>query len=138
MQHTLAAVFDNRTSAQQAMDELTRCGFPRQDLSLKDSTNTGDQVPAGDREAVGERDESFGQSVLHFFSDLFGSQHADTHVYTEAVSRGNTVLTYVTDDQDKIERAADIIEAYGPVDIDEYESQWRASGWTGAGFSAVP
>ncbi|HEU4851690.1 MAG TPA: hypothetical protein VFT37_06000 [Telluria sp.] len=137
MQHTLAAVFDNRTSAQQAMDELTRCGFPRQDMALKDST-TDDEAARSDV-AVGERDESFGQSVLHFFSDLFGAHHADTHVYTEAVSRGNTVLTYVTDDQDKIERAADIIEAYGPVDIDEYESQWRAGGWTGAeGMRVTP
>lgn len=132
MQHTLAAVFDNRTSAQQAMDELTRCGFPQQDLALKDSSTEAGTTVAGDEESVGERDESFGQSVMHFFSELFGAHHADTHVYTEAVSRGNTVLTYVTDDQDKIERAADIIEAYGPVDIDEYESQWRAGGWTGA------
>ena len=131
MQHTLAAVFDNRTSAQQAMDELIRCGFPSQDLTLKDSSAGNASAPAG-RVETGDRDESFGQSVMHFFSDLFGAHHADTHVYTEAVNRGNTVLTFCTDDQDKVERAADVIEAYGPIDIDEYESQWRAGGWTGA------
>ena len=125
MQHTLAAVFDNRTSAQQAMDELVRCGFPQQDLTLKDSSSESDSASAG-RVETGDRDESFGESVMHFFSDLFGAHHADTHVYTEAVNRGNAVLTFRTDDQDKVERAADIIEAYGPIDIDEYESQWRA------------
>lgn len=113
------------------MDELVRCGFPRQDLALKDSSTEAAAAEQG-RVETGERDESFGQSVLHFFSDLFGAHHADTHVYTEAVSRGNTVLTFITDDQDKVERAADIIEAYGPVDIDEHEMQWRAGGWTGA------
>lgn len=131
MQHTLAAVFDNQTSAQQAMNELIRCGFPTNDLKLTDaSTASGatEVVPP----ATGERDEPFGKAVMHFFSDLFGAHHGDTHVYTEAINRGNTVLTFVTDDQDKVERAADIIEGYGPIDIDEYESKWRASGWTGA------
>ena len=131
MQHTLAAVFDNQTSAQQAMNELIRCGFPTNDLKLTDaSTASGatEVVPP----ATGERDEPFGKAVMHFFSDLFGAHHGDTHVYTEAINRGNCVLTFVTDDQDKVERAADIIEGYGPIDIDEYESQWRASGWTGA------
>jgi uncharacterized protein (TIGR02271 family) len=38
-------------------------------------------------------------------------------------------LTVQSDSDGEIERAADIVNRYDPVDIDEQQSQWRAGGW---------
>ena len=78
-----------------------------------------------------KHDESIGDTIKHFFSNLFGDDD-ERVVYGEAVNRGNVVLTVQTGTQDEVERAADIVEGFGPTDIDEYKSQWQASGWTGA------
>jgi hypothetical protein len=121
MQHTLVAVFDNRSDAQNAMDELLASGFTRDnvyvssaDLSSSTTTATTDTTPGTTHE------EGVGASIRHFFSNLFGSDQ-DEHVarYSTAVSGGQHVLTLTTTSEPEVERAADVIERFGPVDIDE-------------------
>lgn len=125
MQHTLVAVFDNRTDAQNAMNELLSSGFTRTDVRLSNADPTGqtDSVTgrsdlATDRSADG--DTGITASIKNFFSDLFGSDNAE-HVsrYEGAVTRGHHVLTLVADSLPEVERGADIVERYGPTDIDE-------------------
>lgn len=123
MSHTLAAVFDNRSSAQQAMDELISTGFPRSGVSLQ-------EAGAGASYAAGSDDGSFLSGIKHLFNSLFSRD--DASVYAEAIQRGNCVLTLNARSEDEVERASDVIERYGPIDIDEHALQWRASGWTGA------
>jgi uncharacterized protein (TIGR02271 family) len=129
MQHTLIAVFDNRADADRARDELLASGFSREDvrLSNSDPTGTSDTVSgATSTSATAQRqDEGFGASIKHFFSDIFGtdsSEHAQR--YSEAVTRGHHVLTVTAADEPEVERAADIVERHGPVDIDEKSAEW--------------
>jgi hypothetical protein len=42
------------------------------------------------------------------------------------------VLTLETAGLEAADSAADILEDFNPIDIDEHETMWRASGWTGA------
>lgn len=121
MAHTLAAVFDNRADADRARAELMTSGFEQARVQLSDSAS-GASADASDG--------SIGSSIKHFFTHLFGDD--DHSVYSEAVNRGNVVLTVQADSEDEIERAADIVENYGPIDIDEHQKQWRAGGWSGA------
>ena len=141
MQHTLVAVFDERTDAQNAMNELLSSGFSRGEVRLSNADPTGQTDSAtGESDIAGDRDlahdragdsSSLGitASIKHFFSDLFGSDNPD-HVsrYEGAVTRGHHVLTVTADSLPEVERAADIIERYGPTDIDEQAS----------GFGEVP
>ena len=122
MQHTLVAVFDNRSDAQNAMDELLASGFTRDnvyvssaDLTGQDTTLTGTTTTTG---AVHE--EGVGASIKHFFENLFGSDQ-DEHAtrYSSAVTAGQHVLTLTTTSEPEVERAADVIERFGPIDIDE-------------------
>ncbi|MGB9108375.1 MAG: general stress protein [Telluria sp.] len=123
MQHTLVAVFDNRSDAQNAMDELLASGFTRTDVNVS-SADAGSQTDSlsGTTTDTGTevRDEGIGASIKHFFAGLFGSD-SDDHVarYSDVVSRGHHVLTLVTQSEPEVERAADIIERFGPVDLDE-------------------
>lgn len=122
MQHTLVAVFDNRSDAQSAMDELLASGFSRTDVNVSSADTTGQTSSlSGDVPAIDQpHEEGIGASIKHFFSGLFGSD-SDTHVsrYSDAVTRGHHVLTLTTQSEPEVERAADVIERFGPVDIDE-------------------
>jgi hypothetical protein len=145
MQHTLVAVFDNRTDAQSAMNELLSSGFTRTDVRLSTGDATDDLSATGslgsdsisadraadlDRSADG--DTGITASIKNFFSDLFGSDNAEhASRYEGAVSRGHHVLTLTADSLPEVERAADIVERYGPTDIDE-----TSSGTPGMGMSA--
>ena len=125
MQHTLVAVFDNRTDAQNAMNELLSSGFTRTDVRLSNADPTGQTDSLTDRsdidtERSADGDTGITASIKNFFSDLFGSDNAE-HVsrYEGAVTRGHHVLTLVAGSLPEVERAADIVERYGPTDIDE-------------------
>jgi len=136
MQHTLVAVFDNRTDAQSAMNELLSSGFTRTDVRLSTGDASDDLSATGslgsdnisatratdlDRSADG--DTGITASIKNFFNDLFGSDNAEhASRYEGALSRGHQVLTLTADSLPEVERAADIVERYGPTDIDETSS----------------
>lgn len=128
MQHTLVAVFDNRTDAQNAMNELLSSGFTRTDVRLSNADPTGQTDSLTGRSDVqversADGDTGFTAGIKNFFSDLFGSDNAEhANRYEGAVTRGHHVLTLVADSLPEVERGADIVERYGPTDIDETAS----------------
>ena len=133
MQRTLIAVFDNRGDAQSAIEELVSAGFSRQQIRLSE----GD--PAGGASAItGDKtpDTSTGtglvDSIKNFLGTMFGTDNSE-HVqkYSDAVTRGHHVLTLTAADEPEVERAADIVERFGPVDIDEKAAQWSGGALAG-------
>jgi len=136
MQHTLVAVFDNRSDAQSAMDELLASGFSRTDVNVSSADPTGQTSSlSGDVPGIDQtHEEGIGASIKHFFSGLFGSD-SDTHAsrYSDAVTRGHHVLTLTTQSEPEVERAADVIERFGPVDIDERHDLTGSAASLGAG-----
>jgi uncharacterized protein (TIGR02271 family) len=134
MQHTLVAVFDNRGDAQNAMDELLGAGFGRAEVRLSEGDPAGSASAAGTSTRT-EDDGSITASIKHFFTDLFGSgEHDSARLYSDAVTRGHYVLTLTAADEPEVERAADIVERHGPVDIDEQAAQWAGGR---SGFDAA-
>jgi hypothetical protein len=127
-------VFDNRTDAQNAMNELTSSGFSRDEVKLSNADPTGmtDSVTGSTGSSDTLADGTgigIGASIKHFFTDLFGadnSEHASR--YEGAVTRGHHVLTVRAQSLPEVERAADIVERYGPTDIDEQASGEGAMG----------
>jgi uncharacterized protein (TIGR02271 family) len=113
MAHTLAAVFEHRGDADRAKTALLNAGFSSNAVRLASGTGTQTQAST---------DDSIGGSIMHFFSSIFGNdEHADKQVYSSAINRGNTVLTVDAGSDDEIERASDLIEGFGPLDIDEQQ-----------------
>ncbi len=119
MQHTLVAVFDNRSDAQNAMDELLASGFTRDNVYVSSADLSGTTTTTGATLGA-THEEGVGASIKHFFDNLFGSDH-DEHAtrYSTAVAGGQHVLTLTTSSEPEVERAADVIERFGPIDIDE-------------------
>ncbi|WP_229429786.1 YsnF/AvaK domain-containing protein [Massilia sp. ZL223] len=135
MQHTLVAVFDNRTDAQNAMNELMSSNFSRENVRLSTSDTSG-AAGTTDVRTTTDTDEGIGSSIKHFFSDLFGSDDSTSASrYETAVSGGRHVLTLTADSLPEVERAADIVERYGPTDIDEHSD--RSGSMAGAGMTGA-
>lgn len=141
MQHTLIAVFDNHNDAVSAKNELLSSGFSSADVRLSHgnedpSIASSGVTPAGSMTDTGatrtDDEPGIGTSIKNFFSDIFGTDNDEHHAkYSNAVAQGSHVLTVNTDSEPEVERAADIVERYGPVDIDEQSEKWAS----GAGLS---
>ncbi|MGJ9416483.1 YsnF/AvaK domain-containing protein [Massilia sp. CMS3.1] len=137
MQHTLIAVFDNHADATSAQTELLSSGFSSSDVRLQhgDETAPGGSMATGS--TTGADEPGIGTSIKNFFSDIFGSDTDEySNKYSSAASRGNHILTVNADSEPEVERAADIVERFGPIDIDEQSEKW-ASGGASAGAMAM-
>jgi uncharacterized protein (TIGR02271 family) len=133
MQHTLVAVFDNRSDAQNAMDELLASGFTRDNVNVSSADLAGTTTTTGTTLGT-PHEEGVGASIKHFFENLFGTDH-DEHAtrYSNVVTGGQHVLTLTTTSEPDVERAADLIERFGPVDIDERHDLQGSATTLGAG-----
>jgi hypothetical protein len=125
MTHTLAAVFDNRTDAERAQEELIKAGFSSGTILLNDAaTAAGATTPT-----MTTTPSSAASSTSSW--DCWAANTA-TRTCTPKRCTAATSLTVDTDSQDGTERAADIAEDFSPIDIDDHETVWRAGGWSGA------
>jgi uncharacterized protein (TIGR02271 family) len=146
MQHTLVAVFDNRSDAQSAMDELLASGFTRDNVNVSsaDLATGSSATTAASTTTTATQEEGVGASIKNFFESLFGTDH-DQHAirYSNAVTSGQHVLTLTTTSEPEVERAADVIERFGPIDIDERHdlagnaATLGASAYQGAGSASL-
>jgi uncharacterized protein (TIGR02271 family) len=152
MQHTLIAVFDNHADAMNAKNELLSSGFSSADVrlshgdesapggSMASSTDTyGSTGTTGTTgtSTSGDTEPGIGTSIKNFFNDIFGTDNHEHHAkYSTAVERGNHVLTVNTDSEPEVERAADIVERYGPIDIDEQSAKWGETAGMSGGMGA--
>src|SRR5450830_488663 len=143
MQHTLIAVFDNRNDAQAAKDELYAAGFAGAEIRHNEAAGSSATAAAGTSPAGGTaagtapNDTGFGAGISHFFADLFGVDDSQGSRYADLVARGQHVLTLVTMSEQEVERAADIVERHGPVDIDEESGGQAVPGGQLAGGAAA-
>lgn len=134
MQHTLVAVFDNRTDAQNAQNQLLTSGFSREDVRMSGSGSDAGTTTAT---AATDTDTGFGSGIKNFFSDLFGDSNDQMSRYEGAVTRGQHVITVCADSLEEVERAADIVEGFGPIDIDEHSDATGSMGASGAMLSGT-
>ena len=141
MQHTLIAVFDNHNDATNAMNELLSSGFSREDVRLSHGNEDPSIAASGTTTTAttdADNEPGIGTSIKNFFSDIFGTDNNEHHAkYNTAIERGNHVLTVNTDSEPEVERAADIVERYGPVDIDEQSEKWASGAGMGGGMNSV-
>jgi hypothetical protein len=121
MEQCIVAVFDNRAAAQQSMDELVASGFERQGVRLNERDPNAPAAASG-----GARDDrSIGDSLKDMFSDIFGSDNSPhARLYSEAIDRGNYVLTVAAADDEEVDRATIIVERFMPIDIDQQSALW--------------
>jgi uncharacterized protein (TIGR02271 family) len=123
---SVIGVFDSHGTAQAAARELIDEGIPREDVQVQ--TNLATTAAGRSVEDAGERREEEG-GIRGFFHRLFHSDEDSSH-YSEAVRRGSTVVVARVPSQLR-DRAVDILNSHGAVDIDRRVANYREQGWQG-------
>jgi uncharacterized protein (TIGR02271 family) len=132
MQNTIIAVYDSFDQAQRAVDELLAAGFTPANVQLNPHADSTGVARAS---SVAEQTGHTGSGIGHFFRSLFGMEDEEEHrahhdMYAEAIRRGSSMLTVNADRDDQRETAIEIMNRFGPVDMDKRISDWRREGWT--------
>jgi hypothetical protein len=66
-----------------------------------------------------------------------GIPEEEAHYYAEGVRRGQTVVTVKTE-EDRADRAREILDRFGAIDVEDRAASWRDQGWTGHNPGAEP
>jgi hypothetical protein len=66
-----------------------------------------------------------------------GIPEEDASFYAEGIRRGGTLVMVKTSD-DMAQRAYDVLQRHGAVDVEERSGTWRQSGWSGFDPNAQP
>ncbi|WP_423148653.1 DUF2382 domain-containing protein [Rubrolithibacter danxiaensis] len=123
MSHTVIGVFDYTNPAQEAVEYLENHGFSRENIDI--SVNRQDDENS--ESATDNDDNSFGDSISHFFSNLFGSDDDEEAKSYSEVGRRGSIVTVHTESREEAERAAEILDNYGAVDVNERAREYRST-----------
>jgi len=125
MSKTVIGIFDSARDAQEAVSRLSTAGIDRDRVDVANRADTGTSVDRDD-----DNDTGFGDSISNFFSNLFGDDDDDARKYSEVAKRGYTVTVHANT-TDEADRAAEILDNTGAIDVDERATQ-LSSGYNSA------
>ena len=117
---TITAFFDTREAAEKATEGLVSLGVARHQILMTE----GDSEAAA-TETTPHADMGFWESLKSIFLP-----DEDRHSYAEGLRRGGYLLSVETDET-LYDRALEVVDSDGAVDMDEREANWRAAGWQG-------
>lgn len=117
-QRTITAFFDREDEANSAVSRLFSAGIPRANINIV--AGRAQSVTAQSKE-----DPGFWEAL----KDIFMPDE-DRATYAEGLRRGGYVVTVRTDTA-HYEKAIDILDDNGTVDLDQRSDAWRKEGWTG-------
>jgi uncharacterized protein (TIGR02271 family) len=128
MANTVIGLFDEASDARRAVQELTAAGFDRDRIDITTADVSGDLDHGADRAGESYGNEGFTDKIGNFFTSLFGDDESDrAGYYSEAMSRGGTLVTVHADSRELAERAAGVLDAAGAVDVDERVAQYQTA-----------
>jgi stress response protein YsnF len=155
MSQTVIGFFDDASEAQRAVEKLQSSGISRDRIDVSrgsggesessDDTKTINTVSNSTRDHNTVRTTSDGRTVdeggrntnkfTDFFNSLFGGgdddkDNDDAGRYSHVAQRSNSIVTVHAQSGDEAERAADILDDCGAVNVDERAEQY---GYANAG-----
>ena len=112
MTKTIVGLFDNAAEAHRAVVGLVESGIPREDIGITSRDYPVSEVEGGRADAA-HGDEGIGDKLGNFFSNLFGDDAEDASRYSEAVTRGGTVVTVDCESDETAARAEAVMNRFG-------------------------
>jgi uncharacterized protein (TIGR02271 family) len=126
MAQTVIGMFDNATEAQQAVQELLDKGFTQSNIDISNQNTAGTASSSTDTSREDDND-----GIGGFFKSLFSDDDDYADRYSHVARRSGSIVTVHVQSSDEAERAADILDDNGAVDVNERASQYGYSGRTG-------
>lgn len=123
--YTVTAMFDSRADAEEAVNALIEEGFDRDAVRLLPGMERDVDRDPEVRRSQGSDDPGFWASLR----DLFLPED-ESYVYAEGLRRGGYLVSVRTTSASH-DRAVDILDDEGTIDLDERAQAWRTEGWTG-------
>ena len=125
MAQTVVGFFDQASEAQNAVEALVNSGFSRDqiDLSTANSNSTNTYDTGTTTSSTNDNEGGIGG----FFRSLFGDDDDDRTSRYSTVGERSSIVTVHASSEDHAERAADILDEYGAVDIDEKYNQYSST-----------
>ncbi|HYE37307.1 DUF2382 domain-containing protein [Methylocaldum sp.] len=132
MLNTVVGLLDTRSEAEKVVHDLEREGFGRDHIHVLTSdveyerelgTAGGAQKESGLRYVLSKL------GLLEERRQEIGLPVEDIRYYSEGVRRGGLLVTVETDES-HADRAAQILEEHGAVNIEERATQWQQAGTT--------
>lgn len=125
MTQTVIGIFDSAAEAQNAATNLISNGFLQDNIDISARNTSAGSSDNLNSSYSSHDSSSSSDSIGNFFSNLFGG-HDDAKHYSEVARRGS-IVTVHAQSNDEAQRAAQILDQYGAVDIDERANQYRGS-----------
>lgn len=128
MELTIIGVYEELAPARSAKNDLIASGFSSRTVQLNP-----DHEQATTRGPSVQKSPTVSASIENFFRSLFSMDDKSTYsnLYAEAVRRGNYVLTVDVASEEARLQAEQIMNRYGPMDMDERSADWVRHGWRG-------
>jgi uncharacterized protein (TIGR02271 family) len=121
MAQTVVGMFDNASEAQQAVQKLVSEGISRDRIDISNNTSGSNASHSSNANHIsGDHHES---GIAKFFKNLFGDDDDDADRYAHVASRTECLVTVHAQSGDEAERAADILDDNGAVDVDEHAAK---------------
>ena len=139
MTHTVVGLFEDRSHAQAAMNELVAEGFVKEHIDISNrrfAGDGGDDQYALTDETTGSTGtgDGIGDRITNFFNSLFGDDESTARNYTNAARDADAILTVQVDSEERAEKAREIFDRHDAMDVNERGSSdyGAAAGATGS------
>lgn len=114
MGQTVVGIFEKGVDAQMAAQELESSRISRQNIDISNQSSQDQRTESGN---------SSSNSVGNFFSSLFGDGD-DARKHSD-VARKGWVVTVHANNRQEAERAAEILDRSGAIDVDERAQEYQ-------------
>lgn len=121
MAHTVIGFFDNRINAERAVAQLVNEGLNRDRIDLVASRNENDDAAATLPQADGSREPE--SAIVRFFKNLFGNDNDEASRFSRVAGTTDCMVTVHARSANEAERAADLLDDNGALDVDEQETR---------------
>lgn len=126
MAQTVIGFFDDAAEAQRAVEQLVSNGFDRARIDISSGNRTGSVSTSGD--VSDHREHESG--ITRFFKNLFGDNDDEAERYSRVGMRSNSIVTVHAQTSDEAERAADLLDDYGAINVNERASEYDTTNTT--------
>lgn len=122
MTHTVVGLFNDRTKAQAATQELTRKGFMRENI---DVSNRRFAEPNNALTGVTVTEPTITDNISEFFSSLFGSDKKTAANHARVATDADAIICIQVDSLERAREAAVILDRHGAIDVDGQVEQTK-------------
>lgn len=116
MTHTVVGLFDEKSDAQSAMNELVEQGFVKENIDLSNKSAGDDYDSSADAGA------GIGDKIANFFNSLFSDEETAQN-YTNAAGNAEAILTVQVDSDERAATAQEILDRNGAIDAGKRSGQ---------------